>query len=71
VSKLLITNACLINEGETRDADVLIEGERISRIDSSIAATERVEVIDAQGRLLMPGMIDDQRPNQPPPPRVA
>ncbi len=60
MSKLLITNACLINEGETRDADVLIEGERISRIDSSIAATEGVEVIDAQGRLLMPGMIDDQ-----------
>jgi dihydroorotase len=60
VNKLLITNACLINEGETRDADVLVEGERISRIDSSIAATEDVEVIDARGRVLMPGMIDDQ-----------
>jgi dihydroorotase len=60
VNKLLITNARLINEGETRDADVLIEGERISRIGSSISATGDVEVIDAGGRLLMPGMIDDQ-----------
>jgi dihydroorotase len=43
-----------------RDADVLIEGERISKIESSIAAPDGVEVIDANGRLLMPGMIDDQ-----------
>lgn len=60
MNKLLITNARLINEGETRDADVLIDGERISKIASSIAPDEGVEVIDAAGRLLMPGMIDDQ-----------
>lgn len=60
MNRLLITNARLINEGETRDADVLIDGERISKIASSIAPDEGVEVIDAAGRLLMPGMIDDQ-----------
>jgi len=60
VNRLLITNAHLVNEGETRDADVLIEGERISKIGSSIAAPDGVEVIDASGRLLLPGMIDDQ-----------
>ena len=60
MNRLLITNARLINEGETRDADVLIDGERISKIASSIAPDEGVEVIDAGGRLLMPGMIDDQ-----------
>jgi dihydroorotase len=60
LNRLLITNARLINEGETRDADVLIDGERISKIASSIAPDEGVEVIDAAGRLLMPGMIDDQ-----------
>ncbi len=60
MNRLLITNTRLLNEGETRDADVLIEGERISKIGSSITAPDGVEVIDAEGRLLMPGMIDDQ-----------
>ena len=60
MNKLLITNARLINEGEIRDADVLIDGERISKIGTGISAGEDVEVIDAAGRFLMPGMIDDQ-----------
>jgi dihydroorotase len=60
LNKLLITNARLVNEGETRDADVLIDGERISKIGASITAGDDVEVIDAAGRLLLPGMIDDQ-----------
>ena len=60
MNRLLITNARLVNEGETRDADVLIEGERISKIASSINPHGDIEIIDAGGRLLMPGMIDDQ-----------
>jgi len=60
LNKLLITNARLLNEGEIRDADVLIEGERISKIAPAITAEETVEIIDAGGRILMPGMIDDQ-----------
>jgi dihydroorotase len=57
---LLISNARLVNEGEVRDADVLIEGERIARIDSRVAAPDGAEVIDAAGKFLLPGMIDDQ-----------
>jgi dihydroorotase len=60
LNKLLITNARLLNEGEVRDADVLIEGERISKIAPGITAEEGVEIIDADGRILMPGMVDDQ-----------
>ena len=60
MNRLLITNARLVNEGETRDADVLIEGERIGKIAASIDPHGDVEIIDAEGRLLMPGMIDDQ-----------
>lgn len=60
MNKLLITNARLLNEGEFRDADVLIEGERISKIAAGITAAEGVEVIDAAGCILMPGVIDDQ-----------
>ena len=59
MSKLLIKNAMLVNEGETRETDVLVEGDRIARIDPGIAA-ENAEVIDAKGAFLMPGMIDDQ-----------
>jgi dihydroorotase len=60
MGKLLITNARLVNEGEVRDADVLIEDERIARIAGGIAAPEGADVIDAGGNYLMPGMIDDQ-----------
>jgi dihydroorotase len=57
---LLITNARLINEGEIRDADVLIQGERIGKVAEGIRAPENAEVLDAAGCYLMPGMIDDQ-----------
>jgi dihydroorotase len=60
MTKLLITNARLVNEGETRDADVLIKGERIEQIGSGLSAGEKVQVLDAGGKLLLPGMIDDQ-----------
>lgn len=60
MSKLLLSNARLVNEGEIRDADVLIDGERIVNIGASIAAPEGAEVIDVAGKYLLPGMIDDQ-----------
>lgn len=60
MSDLLISNARLVNEGEIRDADVLIRGERIEQVGSGIPAPNGVRVIDAAGRVLMPGMIDDQ-----------
>ena len=60
MSDLLISNARLVNEGETRDADVLIKGERIETIGSGLSAGKKVEVLDAKGMLLLPGMIDDQ-----------
>lgn len=60
MNKLLITNARLINEGEIRDADVLIAGERIEKIAPGISADDRTDVIDAAGCYLIPGMIDDQ-----------
>jgi dihydroorotase len=59
MSKLLISNARLVNEGETRDADVLISGERIEKIGSGLAA-DGARVIDAGGKMLLPGMIDEQ-----------
>lgn len=57
--KTLIKNATLINENKIFEADVLIDGEYISKIDTHIAA-ENCKVIEAQGKLLFPGIIDDQ-----------
>ena len=60
MKKLLIANARLVNEGGTKDADVLIKGERIEKIGSSLSAGKNVQVLDAKGKFLLPGMIDDQ-----------
>lgn len=60
LSKLLIKNARLVNEAQVRDVDVLLDGDRIAQIDGNIPAPERVRIVDAAGKWLMPGMIDDQ-----------
>lgn len=57
--KTLIKNARIINEGKIFEGDVLIYKERIERIDSRINEPNST-VIDANGNILMPGMIDDQ-----------
>lgn len=59
-TSILITNARLINEGDILEQDVLIQGERIEKIATQIDAADGVEIIDAAGKYLMPGMIDDQ-----------
>ena len=56
----LIVNARLVNEGREFDADLRIEDGRIARIDTQIAARPEERVIEAGGRWLLPGMIDDQ-----------
>ncbi len=60
MKKLLIANARLINEGRVTDTDVMIRGERIEKVAPAIRADEATTVIDAEGRFLMPGMVDDQ-----------
>lgn len=55
----LLTNTRLVNEGSIHEADVLIQNGRIARIGDlqHIAADW---VIDARGKHLLPGVIDDQ-----------
>lgn len=58
---ILIKNARIVNEGSITNRDLLIEGKKISNIDSSISVKNNLtKVIDANGKFLMPGMIDDQ-----------
>jgi dihydroorotase len=56
----LITNAELVNEGRRQHADVRVRDGRIERIGASLTARASERVLDARGRWLLPGMIDDQ-----------
>ena len=55
----LIKNATIVNEGDAFLSDVLIENGIITKISASIAS-DSVPVIDAKGKYLIPGLIDDQ-----------
>lgn len=58
---ILIKNANIVNEGRIFNGDILIEGEYIKEINSSISAKSAdVHVYDAEGKYLLPGAIDDQ-----------
>ena len=56
----LIKNARIVNENNIFLSDVLIENEIIKEISTEIKAPENVEIIDAEGKFLIPGFIDDQ-----------
>ena len=58
--KTLIQNARLVNEGQVTEGDLLIRDGRIEQIAASLPAAAGTAVIDAAGRYLLPGMIDDQ-----------
>jgi dihydroorotase len=59
VKLTIIKNACIVNEGKIVAADVLIEGDRIARIDRDISHSS-ADLVDANGHHLFPGVIDDQ-----------
>ena len=57
---ILIKNATIVNENKIFQGDVLIENEIIKEISSEIKPTENVEIMNAEGKYLIPGFIDDQ-----------
>ncbi|MFC4095443.1 dihydroorotase [Euzebyella saccharophila] len=59
MKRTLIKNAHIVNENTIVAGDVLIEGDRIERIDRDISS-ENAQVIDVNGNHLFPGIIDDQ-----------
>lgn len=60
MSSTLIVNARLVNEGREYDGDLRIEDGRIGQIGAGLSARDGEVVVDAGGRRLLPGMIDDQ-----------
>lgn len=59
MNRLLIKNGTIVNEGKQFKSDLLIENERIVQIAENIKADD-ARVIDAEGCLVLPGVIDDQ-----------
>ena len=58
--RILIKNARLVNEGSVVPGDLLTAHGRIERCGGEITAQDGMQIIDAAGRLVLPGMIDDQ-----------
>ena len=57
--KILIKNAQIVNEGKIIQSDILIENDFISKIQPNISEVAD-QIIDASGKYLLPGVIDDQ-----------
>ena len=60
MQKYLFKNIQVVNEGKIINTDVLINNERIEKIDKQIDVKGRVEEINGENKHLFPGVIDDQ-----------
>ena len=56
---LLIRQAKVVNEGQIKTLDILVEGMFIAEIAPHIESSADIE-IHAEGKILLPGLIDDQ-----------
>jgi len=60
MNKILIKNATIVNEDKIFESDLLIVNDIISQIDKNISKSNDCKIIDASGKILIPGLIDDQ-----------
>ena len=60
MKRTLILNANIVNEGRIVEGDLLIAGDRIEKISGDLSSVPADETVDANGRFLLPGLIDDQ-----------
>ena len=61
MKKTLIKNARVVNEGNIKKRDILIDGDIILKISKSINVnTTDINIIEADNNYLIPGLIDDQ-----------
>lgn len=60
MKSILITGANIVNEGRIFRGDVLVEDGRIAKIGENLAGTAADKTINAEGKYLLPGVIDDQ-----------
>ena len=60
MNRLLIKDIIIINEGVRTSGDIYIEGELIKEIGANLKHDKGIKIIDGNGRIAIPGMIDDQ-----------
>ncbi|WP_115461028.1 dihydroorotase [Winogradskyella aurantiaca] len=60
MQEILIKGAKIVNEGTVEKKDLLISGNYISKIDVDIPVEPNYHLIEANGKYLIPGAIDDQ-----------
>ncbi|MBK8110275.1 MAG: dihydroorotase [Saprospiraceae bacterium] len=58
MERLVIKNGLIVNNGQITEGDLLIEDNRITKVGGIIESNAKE--IDAEGRWVMPGIIDDQ-----------
>jgi len=60
MKKTLIKNARIVNEGKQWEGDVLLKDKYIDKIGTDISSEGVDTIVDAKGKFLIPGAIDDQ-----------
>ncbi|MEN2281922.1 dihydroorotase [Algoriphagus sp. SE2] len=60
MKSILITGANIVNEGRISPSDVLVKNGRIAKIGSDLSSEIADIHLDAKGKYLLPGLIDDQ-----------
>jgi dihydroorotase len=59
MSSYLLKNGTVVNDGESKQQDVLIKKNRIKKIGTNLS-DDSATIIDLSGKLILPGCIDDQ-----------
>jgi len=59
MAKILIKHGTLVNEGKIQELDILLDGDLIVKIAPGISDAT-AKIIDASGKYILPGIIDDQ-----------
>ncbi len=60
MKSILITNATIINENSQKVGDIFVKNGRIDQISENLSHIKADICIDASGKYVIPGMIDDQ-----------
>ena len=60
MTDLLLHGGTLINEGCRTEQNILVHNGRIKKIDPFISPTPNCKELDVSGKLILPGLIDDQ-----------
>ena len=59
-NNILILNATIVNEGKQFESDILIANGKIERLENNLSGLQAATIIDAKGKKVIPGIIDDQ-----------